>query len=858
MPNFLSSYSSRLPLISGILVLLLGALALLGCCAAPPWRTLLSGVPFDTAAAFLLSGAALIAASRQARAWSTALVFAVGAVATANLAESLLDFDTYRVGIQALAAECSSLDRQAPNSALAFLLSAAGLAFLPGSAQSSVRRYFASLLGTGPIAIGIVDLLYVLVGVDGSLPTMTLWPALGHILLGSGLVALAHGRAADGKVAALRRTGLIVVVSLLAVTLFFWNGLQRFGDEQLDRRIQAETASLARTFETGLRHRVDVINSMAKRWEAAGGVTNSSWRQDAETHLEYLSGFLSIQWIDATGRVRWVVPEAGNEAVIGLDNTLDATRNRLFERARESGGALFSEQIELRQGGQGLLLVRALRVSGQLDGYLVAAFRTADLIFSLSEDLTARSYRFAISLEDRRLFASADWQENQPFRTHFPMQGGTWQLELAPKPSAIEHSPLPAMLLCGGIALSILAGIAFWLWAWSEQRAVLFQEANHALRLERNFVTGLVDHTNAICLVLDRKGRIVRFNQAGQALSGYSFEEVRGTAFWTYQLDDNGASSEQAFFHWLANPRPTRTEKIMVTKNGEHRVIAWSSSVMNDPQGRPEFVCSMGIDITARRQVEQALIAAKDEAESANRAKSQFLSSMSHELRTPMNAMLGFAQLMDMDDTLPDEHQESVGQILSAGSHLLKLINDILSLAKIEAGNIGLSIEAFDCVALIGECVSMVSPLSDKQGIQIEVPPPAPVVIQADRRFLKQVVLNLLSNAIKYNRPSGSVRIDATADARGMVQISVADTGYGIPPDRLPELFQPFNRLGAENKNIEGSGIGLSVCKQLVEAMNGEITVSSDSGAGCVFQMTLPGAARASATTTMPEPEVEA
>lgn len=849
MPSFPLSFYSRLPSIGGALVALLGALALLDCYTPAPWRSVLPDMPIDAALAFLLSGAALVATSRRARALSSGLLFAAAALAVVALADFLLEVDLLRAAIQSLASECSPIERPAPTTALAFLLTAAGLVLLPGDAQSSVRRYVASLLGTGPIAIGIVDLLYLLVGVPMPLPAMTWWTALGHVLLGSGLVTLAHCGAVGGKVATLRQAGLIVVVSLLSVTLFFWNGLQRFSNEQLDRRMQAETASLARAFETALRHRVEVINSMAKRWEAGGGASNSSWRQGAETHLEYLSGFLSIQWVDADGRVRWIVPEAGNESVIGLDNSLDPNRRALLDRARDTRRALFSEQMELRQGGQGLLLVRALHVDGHHDGYVMAAFRTADLIASLSEDLTTRSYDFVVSLDDRLLFASADLRENpaaiiQPFRAYVVMQGGTWQLELAPSASAIESSPLPVLQLFGGIALAMLTGVAFWLWALSEQRAMLFQEANHALRLERNFVAGLVDHTNAICVVLDREGRVVRFNQAGQALSGYSFEEVRGTPFWNYQPDESGSGrgSQQAFFHWMAHPRSNRSEKIMVTKDGERKVIAWSSSVMNDPQGRPEFVCSMGIDITARRQAEQALLAAKNEAESANRAKSQFLSSMSHELRTPMNAMLGFAQLMDMDQTLPDEHRESVGQILCAGGHLLKLINDILSLAKIEAGSIDLSIEAFDCVALIGECVAMIGPLTEKQGIRIEVAVSAPVVLQADRRFLKQVLLNLLSNAIKYNRSGGSVYIDAAAEF-GAVRLSVADTGYGIPLDRLPELFLPFNRLGAESKNIEGSGIGLSVCKQLVEAMGGEIQVSSDPGEGCVFQMTLPGAA---------------
>jgi signal transduction histidine kinase/ActR/RegA family two-component response regulator len=244
----------------------------------------------------------------------------------------------------------------------------------------------------------------------------------------------------------------------------------------------------------------------------------------------------------------------------------------------------------------------------------------------------------------------------------------------------------------------------------------------------------------------------------------------------------------------------------------------------------------------ANEELERAI----DEAQRANQAKSAFLSSMSHELRTPLNAILGFAQILG-SDALPatdEQKREFASHIVKAGRHLLTLINEILDLAKVESGAVTLSIEPVGIGELLAECRTMIEPLAAGRGIRVLFPDACTATVRADRTRLKQVVLNLLSNAVKYNREGGAVVLAcAPAAAPGRMRLTVQDTGMGLAPAQLAELFQPFNRLGQESGAQEGTGIGLVVTRRLVELMGGEISVSSSPGVGSVFSVELDAAA---------------
>jgi PAS domain S-box-containing protein len=258
-------------------------------------------------------------------------------------------------------------------------------------------------------------------------------------------------------------------------------------------------------------------------------------------------------------------------------------------------------------------------------------------------------------------------------------------------------------------------------------------------------------------------------------------------------------------------------------------------------EGPDEVRTGMMADITARKLAE-ALSLERDRAESANLAKTQFLSRVSHELRTPLNAILGFAQLLELDASASAKQREWVQQILTSGRHLLGLVDDVLDLSSAQTGQL-----AFDCTELdvrdvVHAAWSMLASTAAAAGIGfVDALPPALAPARADRKRLKQVLSNLLSNAIKYNQPGGHITVEAAAD-EATVRLLVRDTGRGMSTDQLERIFKPFERLGAHRGTIDGTGLGLALVKQLLETMGGSIAVQSRAGAGSTFTVTLPRA----------------
>jgi signal transduction histidine kinase len=270
--------------------------------------------------------------------------------------------------------------------------------------------------------------------------------------------------------------------------------------------------------------------------------------------------------------------------------------------------------------------------------------------------------------------------------------------------------------------------------------------------------------------------------------------------------------------------------------------IESNAQVIPAPDGRHDGVVMVSRDITDQIALEQAMREAKEQAEKASNAKSEFLSRVSHELRTPLNAMLGFAQLLQLEE-LEDPSSEYVEQIAKAGDHLLALINEVLDIGRIESENIHLRLEPVVAADAVDEVLALTAPLAARASITLNGPlGDRDVLLRADRQRLAQVLLNLVSNAIKYNHEGGTVDVAVERRDGGVVAIAVTDTGPGLSDAQIERVFVPFDRLGLEHSGIEGTGVGLPLSLALTERMGGVLTVVSTPGSGTVFSVELPSA----------------
>ncbi|MEW5926176.1 MAG: PAS domain S-box protein [Gemmatimonadota bacterium] len=371
------------------------------------------------------------------------------------------------------------------------------------------------------------------------------------------------------------------------------------------------------------------------------------------------------------------------------------------------------------------------------------------------------------------------------------------------------------------------------------------RRAEEALRQSEEHFRALIENAHDLICILDPAGNMAYLSPPTQRILGTDPEELMGRSAFPYIHPDDREGVAAELGRILREPGLTGyAEYRFRHADGSWRLLEAFGRLLN-PSDPAAGVVVNARDVTERKAAEEALARAKEEAEDANRAKSEFLSRMSHELRTPLNSILGFAQVLDRAGMAP-EHQKSLQHILRAGRHLLQLINEVLEIARIEAGRQSLSLEPVKIGAVLAEAVGLVRPLAEQWRVALEDAPRAYAgeYVRADRQRLTQVLLNLLTNAIKYNRPGGRVRLDCAfvpgADgAPPRLAVRVQDTGRGIPADRAGQLFTPFARLGAEQTEIEGTGLGLALSQRLTEAMGGALSLESSGPEGSVFRLEL-------------------
>ncbi|MDD5436005.1 MAG: ATP-binding protein [Candidatus Omnitrophica bacterium] len=398
--------------------------------------------------------------------------------------------------------------------------------------------------------------------------------------------------------------------------------------------------------------------------------------------------------------------------------------------------------------------------------------------------------------------------------------------------------------------LAVIAAVLLVLLGVEARRhAAKLAEANDVLRKSEAEYRELVQNANSIILRMDMNGSVTFFNEFAQNFFGYKEKEILGknvVGTIVPRSDSSGKDLTAMIDDMSRHPgRYVNNENENTVRGGRRVWIAWTNKAILDKDGRVSEILCIGNEITKLKEAEEAILRAKEAAESANKTKSAFLANMSHELRTPLNAIIGFSQLMGdgLSGPLSGKQTEYTSIILESGKHLLSLINDILDISKIEAGKMELEVGEFDLGELLKKCMVLIKEKAFDHGIKLSIDVKEGVgMVRADERKIKQVIYNLLSNAAKFTPDKGSISIEAgRSDTRGML-VTVSDTGIGIEKKDGEKVFAAFEQIDSEySRKYAGTGLGMPLSKKIVELHGGKMWFESEGkGKGSRFYFTLP------------------
>jgi PAS domain S-box-containing protein len=575
-----------------------------------------------------------------------------------------------------------------------------------------------------------------------------------------------------------------------------------------------------------------------------------------------------------------IEPRAGNTGALGVNVLSEPAARAAIERAVASGEAAATQAFVLTQSKTRELGVvvylpiyrgRPATAEQRQSALRALVFVTLRPDAALREALGSDISGVRWCLVDRAqpspplagddggcAAAAASFERRQELR----FAGRDWELRLSARAGELPGGQTAGAWLLSmvGLAATALLGMLLLVVTGRARRieeavqlrtAELSNEvgerrsAEEALRDREQRLRSLYDNVPIGIVYADLDGRVLEVNPRLCELLGRSEAVLQSMTL----TDLSQADDWQQDLAWrqrlLAGEIPgLRVDKRYPRADGSVFPARLTLTLLRDADGRPYRMAGVVEDLSEHQQLERSE-QARAKAEAASRAKTEFVSRMSHELRTPLNAMLGFAQLLGLDKTAPlAGHQRAwAEQIQRAGWHLLDMINDTLDLARIESGAVGFELQPVAVKPLIEASRELLAPLALRRQVQIiEELPAAALAVKADETRFKQILSNLLSNAVKYNRDGGRVVVRALAAPAGRVTIEVEDNGLGMTESQLGSLFQPFNRLGREASGVEGTGIGLVICRRLAEAMGGTLEASSRAGQGSVFTLVLPRA----------------
>ena len=583
--------------------------------------------------------------------------------------------------------------------------------------------------------------------------------------------------------------------------------------------------------------------------------------------------------------VRYMEPLPGNSGAVGVNVMSIAATRGAVERTRDTGRPAASEGFRLTQQVAtehqlGVVIYQAIYAprspapaqrAAAMRGVVSVVLRMDDQLQALAPQLPPYLSLCLLDVSPgaapRRLAGPQGCEARDSKSSSkmmlaraIPYAGREWQVRIAPAPGQMPkvHSAdvwlfalvgLLSTAMLGGFLLAVTGRTRRIETAVRERTAALQAEvrerevAEAALRDSEQRFRNILNNVPIGVIYTDLRGNVKQTNPRFCELTGYSLDELLHMSLADYTHPEDMLQDVDLMAQLVRGEIPMyRRHKRYIAKHGATVWVQATVSLLRDENAKPRSIVGVVEDITEHLKLEEAE-RAREAAEASNRAKSEFLSRMSHELRTPLNAMLGFAQLLELDPRHPltDAQRPWVSQIQQAGWHLLEMINDVLDLSRIESGNLRLQIETLNLTELLGATIAMVDGEAQQRRIVITHEfAPGTATVLGDSTRVKQILTNLLSNAVKYNTEGGRIHIASRLLGSDSVEMVVTDTGLGMTPDQLAELFQPFNRLGRERSVQQGTGIGLVISQRLSDLMGGSLRAHSVAGQGSAFTLTLP------------------
>jgi len=595
---------------------------------------------------------------------------------------------------------------------------------------------------------------------------------------------------------------------------------------------------------------------------------------------------------DTVAAIRYIEPQQANATALGVNTRSIAAARMAIDSAVRTDRPAASAGFLLTQDGAGtqtgVVIYQAVyagmptTVSDRVAAARGVVFVTLRMDDALQAFKSTLPHYLDVCIVDtdpiaerRRLAGTTGCETQSADLSHvrsFAFAGRQWDIRVTSSRAAVPHvRERNALLfsLVGLLATSMLGALMLTVTgrtrrievAVNDRTAALQREIAERQRTEADLreseqrFRNILNHVPIGVVYTDLHGNVKQVNPQYCALTGYGAEALVDMNVAALTHPDDRAQDLEMTSQLLRGEIPMyRRQGRYVTRDGRQVWVQTIVTLLRDLQGQPRRIVGVVEDITEHLRLAEAE-RARELAEAANRAKSDFLSRMSHELRTPLNAMLGFAQLLELDQNhpLPIAQRPWVTQIQSAGWHLLDMINDVLDLSRIESGTLNLQADAIDLHEAVAAALSLVEQDARRRGITItqELADNAERVT-GDATRVKQILINLLSNAVKYNTEGGRIHVASRRSTAGgqrdSVEITITDTGLGMTPQQLSQLFQPFNRLGRERSSLEGTGIGLVISQRLAELMGGAVRARSTAGEGSSFILTLPRANPADST----------